>query len=301
MPGEFKHAKASDPLRVVRARVGPAFLEYVDCEYKTSTSMYDSGGVGALDVLTMDEVADIVMEEIAHCTEEQRMQSSIIVTMLSHERVPGTWSQRTITNVSSHWGRGAITLFYDPALAAMEEEGEHSDGDHGGDEGGNSNDEFDFATLPKPKRLPATAHLFESAALLDLLPSGENEEDAYRTDDDDEENVYRTDAEEIDSSDDESSANLDAQVALVPEIKIDSPFQKIHSRVGVYEKDGGTIYLLDNTRLGRIEWIHGSSLSVKAICENHAHEPPDAVEKNVTCCCMQRFLRSKDMNKPCCG
>ena len=68
--------------------------------------------VGALDVLTLDELTVRLTREVQALTLRQRKSTSIIVTLMAHERVAGFWSRRVVRGVDGRWG--PKQLFFDP-------------------------------------------------------------------------------------------------------------------------------------------------------------------------------------------
>ena len=238
----------------------------------------DDNLCGASQVVTHEEVADEILElvDVTLTAIPDHERPKIHVYLREHEWMKGTWSDRKIIGGSLY-----STLQY----------GDDGNGDDGSDgtkgnrkrnrkrrRKGNDSDSSDFGAKAKVKTLTynteGSGDDDDSDALID-------EEKEVKSDVDDE----GEDSEEVEESEAEVTVVPIAPVAPVgplipapPERQL-SMFDLIQQEEGLYEEN----YILFRSdgggAVGRIEFIHGQTLSYKADCDFYGHNlSPEELE-----------------------
>ena len=67
-----------------------------------------------------------------------------------------------------------------------------------------------------------------------------------------------------DTSDEDGDGGFDLDVS--------SPFADAHAQTGVVEKD--SVVYAAGVRIGHVEWIHSTNISLKMVCECESHRAP---------------------------
>lgn len=270
--------------RLAGVVVKPSHDEHVEVGGVQGTHV-DPMGVGSLSMLDACEVAGNALAPILNLDVGDRVDTSVSISLVTHERVPGEWNARKIIGLDGEWGP-KVLAFRAPAPVAPAPASPAPLPD--------SDDDFaalPTPSLPKPKPKPKpTASMPAIAAdhvvVDDWHDSGAGEScSGFDSDPDD----------DTESDIDETAAELPPPVEeLIPPPAMPT-IASTQSDLNIREVGHELFY--GGRKLGKIEFIHGNRFSIKAACAAHescAASSSGEVESTQKCqlimMCEARFI-----------
>ena len=105
LPDDFSRMQPSGAeFSLVDVVVEPRPRTHIACRNQCARDFLESPAEGPLNVLSMDQVADIALAPIAQASRAERKTLSIVITLVSHRPVHDAWDHRQCIGADTTWG-----------------------------------------------------------------------------------------------------------------------------------------------------------------------------------------------------
>ena len=220
---------------------------------------------------TLDEaVVDMSNRIVNVLGGPERLAASLVLTLVKHVPVIGSWNHRRIVGIYDDWEPHRVA--YLPARVRALALPSSTPAAQPPNEVG-SDDDDDFAVMPSPSPFSVQCHRTHYIEAVHALAGDlADVADEYLDDAEvvDPGGVNDADgAIEVEDVDSEASCD-ECDDGFMLDVASPSPWAAVHTRLGLDEED--SVIYAAGARIGHVEWIHSTNISLKVVCEIELHK-----------------------------